>query len=284
LRYNVTPSLITDNDMSKMDSALRELTEMDDLAGGESPIHRRSPLAKLLVTIAYIAAVVSFDKYALSGVVVLALWPALLFQLSGVPVGVCLRKLRFVLPLVLAVGLFNPLFDRAPLLTVGGVAVSGGVVSMVTLMLKGVFCLAASFLLMATTSIDDLCAALRRLHVPSLLVTLLLLTFRYVGVMTEELSVMTDAYHLRAPGQKGVRFAAWGSFLGQLLLRSMDRADELYGSMQLRGFSGSFAYAGSKRFMCRDAVWLILWALIFALCRSFDVAGVLGALLMGGNR
>ena len=270
--------------MNKMDRSLLALREMDALAAGDSPVHQLHPVAKLLTTIAYIAATVSFGKYQLSGLLVMILYPALVFSLSGVGVGTCLRKLRFVLPLVLAVGLFNPLFDRAPLLTVGGVTVSGGVVSMVTLMLKGVFCLAASFLLMATTSIDDLCAALRRLHVPSLLVTLLLLTFRYVGVMTEELSVMTDAYHLRAPGQKGIRFAAWGSFLGQFLLRSMDRADELYGSMQLRGFSGSFAYAGSKRFMCRDAVWLILWALIFALCRSFDVAGVLGALLMGGNR
>ena len=121
----------------------------------------------------------------------------------------------------MAVGLFNPFFDRAPQLYLGAVAVSGGVISMVSLMLKGVLCLTASFLLIATTPIDSLCAALRRLHVPSLLVTLLLLTYRYVGVMTEEVAVMTDAYRLRAPGQKGIHISAWGSFLGQLLLRSM---------------------------------------------------------------
>ena len=91
---------------------------------------------------------------------------------------------------------------------------------MITLMLKGVFALMASFLLIATTPMDSLCAALRKLHVPSLLVTLLLLTYRYVAVMLREVSVMTDAYHLRAPGQKGIHISAWGSFLGQLLLRS----------------------------------------------------------------
>ncbi|MBQ2062901.1 MAG: cobalt ECF transporter T component CbiQ [Oscillospiraceae bacterium] len=270
--------------MNQMDRSLLELREMDTLAAGDSPVHRVHPAAKLLMTIAYIAVTVSFGKYQLSALLVMILYPALLFSLSGIPVGTCFRKLRFVLPLVLAVGLFNPLFDKSPALTVGGVAVSGGVISMVTLMLKGVLCLMASFLLVATTPIDDLCAALRRLHVPPMLVTLLLLTYRYVGVMTEELSVMTNAYHLRAPGQKGIRFAAWGSFLGQLLLRSMDRADELYGSMQLRGFSGGFAYAACKKFTCRDAAWMILWALIFALCRAFDISGVLGALVMGGNR
>ena len=270
--------------MNRMDRSLQELREMDTLAAGNSPVHRLHALAKLLTTAAYIIVTVSFGKYQLDGLLVMILWPALLFALSGIPVSACFRKLRFVLPLVMAVGLFNPFFDRAPLLTVGGLTVSGGVVSMVTLMLKGLFCLSASFLLMATTSIDDLCAALRRLRLPPMLVTLLLLTFRYVGVMTEELSVMTDAYRLRAPGQRGIRFAAWGSFLGQLLLRSMDRAEELYGSMQLRGFSGNFAYAADQRFTARDAAWLVLWTALFILCRFFNVPALLGGLLTGGIR
>ena len=119
---------------------------------------------------------------------------------------------------------------------------------------------------------------------PSLLVTLLLLTYRYVGVMTEELSVMTDAYRLRAPGQKGLHVSAWGSFLGQLLLRSADRAEELYGSMLLRGFRGEFTYAAGQPWTCRDTVWFAVWTALFALCRVFDVAGLLGALLTGGMR
>ena len=51
---------------------------------------------------------------------------------------------------------------------------------------------------------------------------------------------MIQAYSLRAPNQKGIHISAWGSFLGQLLLRSMDRAQELYYSMLLRGFRGEF--------------------------------------------
>ena len=229
--------------MNKMEKALHELGEMDDLTAMDSPIHRLSPLAKLLTAIIYIIVVVSFRKYDLSGLAVMLLFPVILFQISGVPVRTCFYKLRIVLPLVMAVGLFNPLYDRAPLLTLGSLPVSGGVVSMLSLMLKGLLCLMASFLLIATTPIDSLCAALRKLHLPSTLVTLLLLTYRYVGVMTEELAVMTDAYHLRAPGQKGIHVSAWGSFLGQLLLRSMDRAQELYGSMLLRGYHGHFHYA-----------------------------------------
>ena len=262
--------------MNTMEKALRELGDMDDLAAGDSPIHRLHPAAKLLVTIAYIVTVTSFGRYDLSGLVPMALFPAVLFQVSGVPVKTCFYKLRIVLPLVMAVGLFNPLFDKTPLVRLGTLAVSGGVVSMLALMLKGVLCLTVSFLLAATTSIDRLCAALRRMHVPSFLVTLLLLTYRYVSVLGRELSVMTDAYRLRAPGQKGIHVSAWGSFLGQLLLRSADRAQELYAGMCLRGYNGRFYYVESEPFRVSDAGYLLGSAALFALLRFVPVARLLG--------
>ena len=265
--------------MNKSEKALFELNEMDDLAAQASPVHALHPLAKLAVTLAVIAAAVSFGKYELSGLSALLLYPAAMFPLSGIPVSTCARKLRFALPLVLAVGLFNPLFDRAPLIAAGGFVVSGGVVSMVTLMLKGVICLSASFLLMATTPIDALCAALRTLRVPRLLVALMLLTYRYVGVMAREVAVMTDAYRLRAPGQRGVRPSAWGSFLGQLLLRSMDRAQALYDSMRLRGFRGEYPFAAARPFTGRDAAFAAGMLAALALFRLVNVARLLGGLV-----
>ena len=266
--------------MNKMQKALHELAEMDELAARSSPIHSLHPAAKLIATIAYILVTLSFDKYDLSGLVPMLLWPILLFQISGVELRSCFYKLRIVLPLVMAVGLFNPFFDKEIVLRIGPAAVSGGVVSMLTLMLKGLYCLMASFLLMATTPIDTLCAALRQLHVPKMLVTLLLLTYRYVGVMTGELAIMTEAYHLRAPGQKGIHISAWGSFLGQLLLRSMDRAQELYASMLLRGYHQHFHYADIKPFRRRDALYLIGCVLVFALLRYGKIAQLLGSAIV----
>ncbi len=266
--------------MNKMQKAIRELAEMDELAARSSPIHALHPLAKLIATIAYIVVTLSFDKYDLGGLVPMALWLILLFQISGIEVKSCFYKLRIVLPLVMAVGLFNPFFDKTVVLKLGNLAVTGGSLSMITLMLKGLFCLMASFLLMATTPIDNLCAALRQLHVPKMLVTLLLLTYRYVGVMTEELAVMTDAYYLRAPGQKGIHISAWGSFLGQLLLRSMDRAQELYSSMLLRGYHQHFHYADIKPFRKRDALYMIVCIAVFLLLRTVKVAELLGGTIV----
>ena len=267
--------------MDKLTNAQSELREMDALAAQDSPVHRLHPLCKLLVTICYIATVVSFPKYDFSGLVVMALYPVLLFQAAGIPVGTCFYKLRVVLPLVCAVGIVNPFLDRMPLLRLGSLTVTGGMVSMVTLMEKGIFSLMASFLLIATTPMDSLCAALRRLHVPSVLTTLLLLTYRYIGLMLEEVAVMTEAYKLRAPGQKGIHISAWGSFLGQLLLRSMDRAQELYGSMLLRGFQGEFFYADVPPCKPGGVVYTIAWAGLFLLARMFPLASALGGLFVG---
>ena len=263
-----------------MEKALSELGQMDELAAMDSPIHRLNAGAKLLSAVIYIITVMSFGKYDLSGLIPMMLVPVLLFQISGIELRTCFYKLRIVLPLVMAVGLFNPLLDRGIMLRIGSVGISGGVISMITLMLKGVLCLMMSFLLVATTQFDSICEALQKLHVPKTMVTLLLLTYRYVGVMTRELSVMTDAYHLRAPGQKGIHVSAWGSFLGQLLLRSMDRAQELYSSMLLRGYHQHFHYAPHKPFGAKDAAYLVLSCLCFVFMRNVNLAELLGSLLM----
>lgn len=200
--------------MDKLSHAQAELREMDALAAEVSPLHRLHPLCKLLITAVYIVTLVSFPKYALFPLAVMALFPVVLYQIAGIPMRLCFRKLRFVLPLVCAVGLINPFLDHTPLFLLGNVTVTGGVVSMLTLMAKGSLALTASFLLIATTPIDSLCAALRKLHIPAILTTLLLLTYRYIGLMIEEVSVMSQAYALRAPGQRGIHISAWGSFWG----------------------------------------------------------------------
>lgn len=266
--------------MDKLSQAQSELREMDALAAEDSPVHRLHPLCKLLVTVCFIVTVVSFPKYDFSGLVIMVLYPVFLFQAAGIPVSTCFYKLRIVLPLVCAVGLVNPFLDHTPLVQLGNLTVTGGVVSMVTLMLKGVFSLMVSFLLIATTPIDSLCAALRKLHVPSILTTLLLLTYRYIGVMLEEVTIMTQAYKLRAPGQKGIHISAWGSFLGQLLLRSMDRAQELYDSMCLRGFRGEFFYANVPPCKLSSVVFCIVCVGAFLLARLVPIASVLGGLFV----
>lgn len=266
--------------MNKASQAWTELQAMDERSDGDSMIHRLHPMVKFLAVIFYILTLVSFPKYELTGMLIMLLYPVLLYRLSGIPVVVCFYQLRLVLPLVLAVGIANPFLDKTPLLRLGTLTVSGGVISMLTLMLKGILSLMISFLLIASTKVDLLCASLRRLHIPEEIVTLFLLTYRYISVLMEQVAIMSDAYALRAPGQKGIHISAWGSFLGQLLLRSMDKANELYQSMILRGFRGSFEYLEIPRMRIWDFLFLAVSIFFFLLSRFFNLTAALGALML----
>ena len=255
---------------------------MDELADGRTPVHRFSALSKLIVTVVFLLTALSFGRYDLTGVLAMAVYPYLVFALSGLTFRMCLRKMKYILPLLLFVGVFDPLLNKDTWFMIGTVPVSRGWLSFAVLIVKALLTVSALFLLMGTTKIDAVCGALRKLRVPSVIVTLILLTYRYLTVMTEEVAVMTNAYHLRAPRQKGIAFAAWGSFLGQLILRSMDWAQELYASMLLRGYTGEFPEEQQKADP-KSILWALMWLTMFAVFRFVPVIRVIGALFTGGK-
>lgn len=223
--------------ISKADIEFYDIFRLENM---NSVIHRMNPIAKLVVTLVYIILVMSFDKYDIFRLFAMILIPVTFYQLSLIPVRTCFYKLKIVLPFVVLVGIFNPFFDREILFYLGRIPVSGGVVSMLTVLLKGVFCLMMSFLLIATTKIEDICRALIKMHFPKVFVDLILLTFRYIFVLTEEAKNMWTSYKLRAPGQKGIKMSAWGSFLGLLIMRTMDRGKRIQENMIVRGYGAEY--------------------------------------------
>lgn len=266
--------------MSKMNQAIHEIQTLDTMARENRWVNELHPLVKLCFTVFYIAVVVSFPKYNVTGLLGMLIYPLLFFLLGDISFFDALHRLRIVLPIVCIVGLFNPLFDRETAAVIGGVAVSGGVLSMITLMLKGIFAVLASYLLIATTTIEKICYALRKLHVPKLLVTQILLVYRYITVLLAEANRIIQAYELRAPGQKGIHFKVWGTLTGQLLLRSMDRAENVYESMCLRGYQGEFYYGSNPKLQKGDIGYLLFWTAATILFRMVPVFELVGNLFV----
>jgi cobalt/nickel transport system permease protein len=122
------------------------------------------------------------------------------------------------------------------------------------------------------------------LKIPRLLILQILLTYRYISVLLEEVMLLLRAYALRAPRQKGIQYRAWGSLAGQLFLRTYERAGRVYEAMSLRGFSGEYHMGGPSRIRVWDGAWLFGWILFFAAGRLFDLPILLGSLVMGGLR
>lgn len=248
--------------MSKLDHALYEIHHMDTVAERDQWVNHIHPLVKLVVTVCFIMVTVSFSKYDLTDLLRMGLYPIAVFILGEISFRDALKRLRIVLPMVCLVGFLNPFFDRQPM-ELGGLTIIAGILSMLTLMLKGVYSVLASYLLIASTSIEKICYALRLLHVPSVIVTQILLTYRYISLLLAEANRMVQAYALRAPRQKGVHIRVWGPLAGQLLLKSMDRAEEVYESMTLRGYRGEFYYSQKQPCRRKDYAYLAAWCAVF---------------------
>ena len=265
--------------MGKITNAIYEIHEMDEMAEKKTKINQIHPLVKILLTIVYITCVVSFDKYDLLGLLPMIVYPWMVFNLADIKMKSCFKKLRVVLPMVCFVGLFNPFFDHTLIIKIGSLVITGGVISMLTLMIKGTYALMASFLLIATTGIERICYALKLLYVPSIIVTQILLVYRYSTLLMEEANAVFEAYSLRAPNEKGVKYKIWGSLIGQLLLRSIDRAMILYDSMLLRGFSGEYYYASSHKGTEMDCIYFFLWLIIILALRMVNIMRIVVAFL-----
>ncbi len=250
--------------MSKLDNAIYEIHHMNKIAARKHWINSVHPLAKLSLTFFYIILVVSFSKYDILALAGMFFYPAAIFILADLSFKECLWRVRIILPLVCAVGIANPFLDSARA-DFFGMIIPAGIISMLTLMMKGIFSVLASYLLIATTTIEGICYALRIIHVPKIMVTQLLLTYRYITVLLDEANRITQAYALRAPGQRGIHFKVWGSLAGQLLLKSIDRANVLYESMSLRGYKGEFNYIKKETFNKNDLLYFAVWIAIIIL-------------------
>lgn len=94
--------------MSKLGNAIYELHTIESLARKDQWINRMHPLVKLVLTLLYIVVVVSFSKYDLAHLLLMGVYPIVLFVLGEISFRESFRHLRVILPLVCIVGIFNP--------------------------------------------------------------------------------------------------------------------------------------------------------------------------------
>jgi len=253
---------------------------LDDLARKETVIHKVHPLVKLLTTVSYLMVVVSFGKYDISGLLPLLIYPSMIFALAELPLKPIFMRVLLVSPVIIGIGILNPFFDHQIFL-VGGIEISRGWVTFLSLLIRSVLTVTAALLLIATTGMDRLGGALRMLKIPRIFVLQLLLTYRYISVLMEEVARSLRAYSLRAPKQKGVHRSAWGSLAGQLILRTFDRAQRIYEAMCLRGFTGEYRTGGFGKIRVWDLAYLAGWVLFFAAARIYNIPVIIGSLITG---
>ncbi len=142
-----------------------------------------------------------------------------------------------------------------------------GLLRFETLVARFLLSVPAAVLLILATSPPSLFSAMQRLGMPSLLVAVVSLTYRYLSVIPEEGRSMMRARKARSAPLAGKPSSLWqarvaGNMVGSLFLRSLDRSERIFAAMLSRGYDGTVRSLNEGRL--RNLDWLLLawWGLI----------------------
>jgi len=266
-----------------MKNKIHELYALEQLALGNTFIHRLHPLVKLLSTVLFIVIVVSFNRYALGRLIPLILYPAVIIALSETQYSMLFKRFLIALPFCLFAGVSNVFFNRTAAFEFGGIVISYGFLSLLTILFKTYLCVISVLILVSVTSLFELTRVMRRLRIPWIFIVMFEMTYRYIGVLLNELFSMSTAYSLRSSVKKGVEIRDMGSFTGQLLIRSFDRADRVYNAMKCRGYASAFALPNtfhfSKGLKLKDIIYFLIVILFSVTLRFINVNELYGKLL-----
>ena len=197
---------------------------LDRYSGLDSPVHRTPAGVKLACALLLLLATILIPMSRAVFFAGMATVLVAVAALSRVPLGFLLRRLLMLEPFVLGVAVLS-------LLQPGGLTV------FLRLVARGTLCLSTVILLSSTTPFSEILRVLRRLRLPAILITMLALMYRYVFVLVDEAERMSRARASRTFRRD--RSRAWrtrGNLIGQLFVRSTERAERIYAAMCARGW------------------------------------------------
>jgi cobalt/nickel transport system permease protein len=228
----------------------------------DSPLRRLDPRWKLAALGLFAAAVsVLATLPAAAGALVFAL---ILAALGRMPWRWFLSRMAALALVLLFFVVLLPLLmhDDGPRWELGPVEFSlYGLRVAALLCLKALAIVTLMLVLLVTAPLDATLKAAHALRVPGLLVQIVVLTYRYLFLLADELSRLLVALRVRGyrmrPRPQRLRMA--GHLTGIVLVRGYERAERVGQAMRCRGFDGRFRSLTAFRTTAADvAAFLIM--------------------------
>ena len=252
------------------------LTLLDTERGGKG---LKAYPSLLFVTLIYLIAVLSVPIFEPHKLVWLAAYPIILAEMTGIGYGRIFIKSLWILPLLILIALFNPIYDTEKI-NFASFVINRGWISFFSILLRGVLSLQSVLILVFSIGFIDIFNLMRRIGFPTVLCTQMLLSYRYLLVIVDEAIVMVRARESRGFGRKSYPLSLWGQFVGQLLIRSWKRAIRIHRAMKARGFIGVLPLGKVYKWTFQSWAFLIIWILIIACLRFIDFSHYFKELLL----
>ena len=245
--------------MNKYAYSLFSLENIEELTKKDTTIHHLQPIVKLFFTVFFIIFTLTSTSYALFSYLFLICLVILICFLAKIPVREMMKRTLIGLPFSFFLGLSNVILMPTPI-SFYNIPLTIGLLSMISIMLKTFLCLAIVFLFVATTPLEDIAGAFVMLHVPYFLVSIILVTYRYIYLLVEEAGKMHQAYILRHFKKDALGMKDMGRYIGFLFVGSLHPAHLVDDAMSLRGYDPGHYYGPHQSIHAEDVFLIVLMA------------------------
>lgn len=91
-----------------------------------------------------------------------------------------------------------------------------------------------------TTQWNHVTGALRKFHLPGVVIFIIDITFRYIVLLGKLMDELLTAVSLRSVGKNNRKYSSVGGVMGVTFLRGTEMNREMYEAMQCRGFTDDY--------------------------------------------
>lgn len=260
--------------MSKLEKAIYILQRMEVRSVDNTGIDSR---IGIFVTVYYLFFMLSIPVGRLSLLLWMCLYPIVAAAWQGLSFGRIFRQSLLILPLVILIGIFNPIFDRKLLFYAGNIGITSGWISFFSVVIRGLLAMQSLLILIESNGFLGICRGLTKLGFPKFLTEQLQFIYRYMVVLLEEVLTMRRAREARGYGRKSYPLKLWGTMIGQLFLRAIYRSENIANAMEARCFTGAIPdyVAKSAGVSKRDVLFLVFWCAVIPVLRYYDLSNLL---------
>jgi cobalt/nickel transport system permease protein len=248
------------------------LQHLDTIASPLGRIDPRWKMAGLILSAVAVSLLQSWQP------AVLAFAGAILLVLLGrMPRGWYLARIGTLALVLTFFVMWLPFLDQTgPFIELGPLSLSErGVLAALVVLLKALTVVTLMLVLWATAPVDANLKAAYALRVPGVVVQLIVLTYRYVFLLWEELGRLRIAVRVRGfrSGANLHTYRTVGHVAGTLLVRSYERAERVSQAMRCRGFDGTYRSLATFHTTGRDVAAFLIITLSAAGLVVWDVLG-----------
>jgi cobalt/nickel transport system permease protein len=113
-------------------------------------------------------------------------------------------------------------------------------------------------ILACTTQWNELMSTFKVFHVPDMFIFVLDITIKYIIVLGEFSLNMIYSLKLRSVGKSKDKTTALSGIVGTMFIKSKEMAEEMYGAMECRGFTGEYKVYNKFKFKLADYICILL--------------------------